>query len=330
MIAFAVWLTLLVAAWPATAQTMFPANESMVRRTNAGAVGIVSGGVDGTYIQIAADLAAVLDDGDRLRVLAMIGKGSVGNISDIMFLRGIDIGIVQSDALAYVQHRKLYPGVDQAIQYITKLYDEELHILARKDITRLQDLTGQTVNVDVPSSGTAMTVSVVLELPGDRDKAGQRRPGHRARQAEERRDRRSRLCSRQTNPPVRRCWGRQRVALSTGAVDAGVTRNIPAVEPWPFGLSRSGVRGRRRRDDRDWLGHGGICLAGKFRPLPQGSAIYRGFLRKVSIVSEGVAASEVEGGQPSRTDPGLDTLPRGPGVAARSDCRRCRRRRAAQ
>src|SRR4051794_28189795 len=31
-------------------------------RANAGVVGVVSGGVDGTYIRIAADLAAVLDD----------------------------------------------------------------------------------------------------------------------------------------------------------------------------------------------------------------------------------------------------------------------------
>jgi TRAP transporter TAXI family solute receptor len=166
MIARTVWLALLVTAWPAMAQTVFPATESNVARVNAGTVGVVSGGVDGTYIRIAADLGAVLDDGDRLRVLAMIGKGSVGNISDIMFLRGIDIGIVQSDALAYVQRQKLYPGVDQLIQYITKLYDEELHILARKDIARLQDLAGQTVNVDVRGSGTAMTASVIFDSLG--------------------------------------------------------------------------------------------------------------------------------------------------------------------
>jgi uncharacterized protein len=166
MIARAIWFTLLVAAWPATAQTTFPAHESRVSKVNAGTVGVVSGGVDGTYIRIAADLAAVLDDGDRLRVLPMIGKGSVANISDIMFLRGIDIGIVQSDALAYAQRQKLYPGVDQAVQYISKLYDEELHILARKDIVRLEDLAGKTVNIDGLGSGTAMTASVVFDSLG--------------------------------------------------------------------------------------------------------------------------------------------------------------------
>jgi TRAP transporter TAXI family solute receptor len=151
---------------PLAAQPLFPSNEAAIARVNAGTVGVISGGVDGTYIRIAADLSAVLDDGDRLRVIAMLGRGSVGNISDIMFLRGTDIGIVQSDVLAYVQRQKLYPGVEQAIQYVTKLYDEELHVLARKDIASVKDLAGQVVNVDVRSSGTAMTASVVFDALG--------------------------------------------------------------------------------------------------------------------------------------------------------------------
>jgi uncharacterized protein len=165
MIARAVYLAFLFAAWPAMAQFAAP-TEASVASVNAGTVGVISGGVDGTYIRIAADLAAVLDDGDRLRVLPMIGKGSLGNVSDIMFLHGIDIGIVQSDALAYVQGHKLYPGIQQSLQYITKLYDEELHLLAVKDIARLEDLAGRTVNVDLRGSGTAMTASVVFDAFG--------------------------------------------------------------------------------------------------------------------------------------------------------------------
>lgn len=139
---------------------------TMTARANAGTVGIVSGGVDGTYIRIATDLAAVLDDGDRLRVLPMIGRGSVQNIADIMFVRGIDIGIVQSDALAYVRARRLLPGVDQMIQYIAKLYDEEVHLLARTEVAGVQDLAGRPVNVDVAGSGTSMTASLIFDALG--------------------------------------------------------------------------------------------------------------------------------------------------------------------
>jgi TRAP transporter TAXI family solute receptor len=132
-------------------------SESRVARANAGTVGVISGGVDGTYIRIASDLAAVLDDGDRLRVLPVVGKGSLQNISDILYLKGIDVGIVQSDVLAYARLQHLFPGIEQSMQYICKLYDEEVHILARRDIARIQDLAGQTVNVDVRGSGSAMT-----------------------------------------------------------------------------------------------------------------------------------------------------------------------------
>ena len=78
----------------ASAQTAPAFNPA---RANSGTVGIISGGADGTYIRIAADLANVLDSED-LRVLPMIGRGSLQNLRDIMFLRGVDIGIVQMDA----------------------------------------------------------------------------------------------------------------------------------------------------------------------------------------------------------------------------------------
>ena len=141
------------------AQGSIPA---LAARANAGTVGVISGGVDGTYIRIANDLSAVLDRGDELRVLPIIGRGSVQNLSDIMFLRGIDIGIVQSDVLAFAQRERLFPSVTSLVQYIAKLYDEELHLLARPGINRVEDLAGQRVNVDLRGSGTAMTASLVF------------------------------------------------------------------------------------------------------------------------------------------------------------------------
>ncbi len=151
---------------PAPTAAAAPAGAIGDVAANAGTVGVISGGVDGTYVRIAADLASVLDDGNRLRVLPVIGKGSVQNVADILYLHGIDIGIVQSDALAYIERHNLYPGVQQRVDYIAKLYEEEVHVLARKDITRLADLAHQKVNVDVRGSGTAMTASVLFDSLG--------------------------------------------------------------------------------------------------------------------------------------------------------------------
>lgn len=156
-----------IAAAPAFGQATFtgvtPPLAHRVADANSGTVGVIAGGVDGTYIRIAADLAAVLDDGNALRVIAMIGKGSLQNIQDIVLLRGVDIGIVQSDALAFARRTRLVPGADNLIQYIAKLYDEEIHVLARRDIASMADLAGQAVNVDVVGSGTAMTASLLFE-----------------------------------------------------------------------------------------------------------------------------------------------------------------------
>src|ERR1700729_3244965 len=106
----------------------------------------------GTYARTGADLT-ILDD-QTLRVLPSLGKGSLQNLSDILYLRGVDIGFVQADALTYAKQHDMFPNLTQSIRYIAKLYDEEIHVLARKDITRLEDLNGQRVKVDVTGGGS--------------------------------------------------------------------------------------------------------------------------------------------------------------------------------
>ncbi|WP_176559840.1 TAXI family TRAP transporter solute-binding subunit [Teichococcus rhizosphaerae] len=138
--------------------------RSPVDLANNGVLGLIAGGVDGTYIRVASDLAAELDDGDRLRVLPILGKGSLQNISDLMYLRGVDMAIVQSDVLAFALRQRLHPNIAQRIHYIAKLYDEEIHLLAGPGIDRLDQLRGRVVNVDVRGSGTAMTASVLLGM----------------------------------------------------------------------------------------------------------------------------------------------------------------------
>ncbi|GAC1339699.1 MAG: hypothetical protein NVSMB18_08420 [Acetobacteraceae bacterium] len=148
---------------PLAAQIAPLSEAAATARANSGTVGVISGGVDGTYIRIAADLAGVLDDGEQLRVLPILGRGSVQNLADIIYLRGVDLGIVQADALAFVTRNGMLPGAANTINYVAKLYDEEVHVLARPDIARLEDLAGKPVNVDVNGSGTAMTAGLIFD-----------------------------------------------------------------------------------------------------------------------------------------------------------------------
>lgn len=152
-----------LAAHTASAQT---STAELRANINRGTVSIISGGVTGTYIRVASDLGNVLDDGDNLRVLTVAGKGSVQNINDILYLKGIDIGIVQSDVLEFVKRQRIHPTIEKRLRYITKLYNEEFHLLGGQGVNSVADLAGRKVNVGVKGSGTAMTASVVFELLG--------------------------------------------------------------------------------------------------------------------------------------------------------------------
>ena len=138
--------------------------RDQVAHANLGVVGVITGMEGGTYARTGADLTIL--DNDTLRVLPILGKGSLQNLSDILYLRGTDIGFVQADALTYAKQHDMFPNLAQSIQYIAKLYDEEVHVLARKDITRIEDLNGQRVNVDVVGSGSAMTAEILLDALG--------------------------------------------------------------------------------------------------------------------------------------------------------------------
>jgi TRAP transporter TAXI family solute receptor len=153
----------LAIAGPAGAQTEA---DGLKWDVNKDTVGIVSGGIGGTYIRIAADLAAVLDEKDRLRIIPMIGKGSVQNITDILYLKGTDIGIVQSDVLDHIENNALHSGIKSRVSYITKLYNEEVHVVARRDIAALGDLAGRKVNFDLVGSGTEITATIVFDALG--------------------------------------------------------------------------------------------------------------------------------------------------------------------
>jgi len=154
----------------AMAQQPAPRPADPVAHANQGVVGIITGMEGGTYARTGADLT-ILDDG-TLRVLPTLGKGSLQNLSDILYLRGVDIGFVQADALTYATQHAMFPNLAQAIRYIAKLFDEEVHVLGRRDIASLQDLNGQKVNADVIGSGSAMTAGILLDAFGIKAEVG--------------------------------------------------------------------------------------------------------------------------------------------------------------
>jgi TRAP transporter TAXI family solute receptor len=137
---------------------------------NANTVTLISGTIGGTYVQFGADLASVLDDGNRLRVLPIIGRGSVQSVADILFLQGVDLGILRTDTLDYLEKKGFAKDIKKQFTYVTKLYNEEMHVIAPKSIRSLKELDGKTVSVDLPNGGTFVTAFTIFERLGIKPK----------------------------------------------------------------------------------------------------------------------------------------------------------------
>jgi hypothetical protein len=92
---------------------------------NENTVGVISGSPnsDDTYLQMAYDLAEVLNDGDNLRILPIAGIGGPRNIRDVRYLRGVDIGLTQTNILnSFRRSNERMGQADSKIVYIAKLF----------------------------------------------------------------------------------------------------------------------------------------------------------------------------------------------------------------
>ena len=138
--------------------------ENYRSRLNENVVTIMAGSASDTDLFITTDIAQVVDDGDNLRVLPIVGRGVAQNVKDVMFLRGVDMGITQANVLKhYAKTGELGSNFMEQVVYVAKLFNEEVHIVVRPDVTDIKQLMGKTVNLGVPGSGTAITARLLLD-----------------------------------------------------------------------------------------------------------------------------------------------------------------------
>jgi TRAP-type uncharacterized transport system substrate-binding protein len=136
---------------------------------NKNTIGLISGSPnsDDTYLQMAYDLADVLNDGDNLRILPIAGIGGPRNIRDVRYVRGVDIGLTQTNILNNFRRSNERLGqFDDKIVYIAKLFNEEIHLVAKSDITSIAQLKGLKVNLDARGSGTSYSMRDLFNALG--------------------------------------------------------------------------------------------------------------------------------------------------------------------
>jgi len=136
---------------------------------------IMTGGPQGTYIKIGRDIAALgAECGLKLNVVE--SAGSLENFVGVRNRRNTQFGIVQSDVLEYLKTFEVNdPEVQKAVKGVRimfPLYNEEIHVLARKDIAGMKDLAGKKIAVGKKDSGTFLTATLIMDIlqvkPGER------------------------------------------------------------------------------------------------------------------------------------------------------------------
>lgn len=151
----------------ATAEPVVPSGEGgKVARVNDWTVGIAGGLLEDTLIRLAAELAKVLDDGDNLRVLPVVTHGAAENISDLLYLHGVDIALTYADDLEQFKSSGELKNVDQRINYISELLVGEVHVYARPEIRTLTDLEGKKVGFDTKGAAPTVTAPILFDRLG--------------------------------------------------------------------------------------------------------------------------------------------------------------------
>jgi len=140
--------------------------EQWKAKLNANIVSIIAGSPEETYLDITHDLAVVLND-DNLRILPIVGMGGAQNIRDVLYLKGVDIGITSTQMLRYFASTgELSTALDQRLNYITRMFPEEMHVVAGRGVKTIEELNGKKVNFSDSGSSTQITARDVFGLLG--------------------------------------------------------------------------------------------------------------------------------------------------------------------
>ena len=132
-----------------------PSSEAQLRQSvNVNTIGVLGGIMNGTFMRFVDDMAKVIDDGDNLRVLPIVGKGGAQNLRDLLYLKGVDLAIISAQSLIEFKNQPGFHNLAQRICYVTVLHPEELHIFSDK-VESIAELSGKVVAFDGTGSRLA-------------------------------------------------------------------------------------------------------------------------------------------------------------------------------
>src|SRR3981081_3045230 len=139
--------------------------EAQIRdRLNAGTIGLAGGLLEGAPIRFATEIARVVNDGGAVHVLPIVTRGPTENVNDLLYLRGVDTAIINSDSLE--EYKSQVPQIQQRLTYLLSLFPSELHIFVRPEIRSLADLAGKKVNFNTQGTAAAFSGPLIFSRLG--------------------------------------------------------------------------------------------------------------------------------------------------------------------
>ena len=141
-----------------------PTHTAEKEKINAWTVGLAGGLLEGAPLRLAAEMARVVDDGPNLHVLPIVTRGATENLNSLLYLRGVDTAIINSDALE--EYKLQAPDIQRRITYLLSLFPSELHIFVRPEIESLQDLAGKKVNFNTQGTAAAYSGPLIFSRLG--------------------------------------------------------------------------------------------------------------------------------------------------------------------
>lgn len=141
-----------------------PTYEQLQERMNAWTVGLAAGRIEGGPLRLASEMARVVDDGPNLLVLPIVTRGPTENLNSLLYLRGVDLAIINTDALD--EYKASFPDIRSHITYLLSLFPSELHVFVRPEIQSLADLANKKVNFNTLGTAAAYSGPLIFSRLG--------------------------------------------------------------------------------------------------------------------------------------------------------------------
>lgn len=142
---------------PARSTPLLSTQVEQLRATmNENVLHLMGGSLGGGYIVVASDISIAVNDGNNLRILPVVGGAGVQNVRDVVFLKGVDLGVTNVLTLNKLRRTgELGANLDQQVAYIAMLFHDTLQVVVRPEINTIEDLRGKRISFNNLGSSTA-------------------------------------------------------------------------------------------------------------------------------------------------------------------------------